>query len=73
MISIRDKEATMSNDPRPIGEKLADIDRQAHGTTPPERGMGESSERAKKQNERKPPMADRDRNNQEPARPSRDR
>jgi hypothetical protein len=60
----------MSNDPRPIGEKLADIDRQAHDKTP-ERGMGESSERAKQQDEHTPPVSDRNRSDRQPTRPSR--
>ena len=64
------QEAAMSKDSRTIGEKLAEIDRRAHDTTR-ERSMGESSERAKDQDERKPPMTDRDQSDKEPARPSR--
>jgi hypothetical protein len=60
----------MGNDPRTIGEKLAEIDRKAHETTP-ERGAGQPSERAKDQDEHERPMTGRDRGHNETSRPSR--
>jgi len=54
----------MQNDKRSIGEKLRDIDDHARDVMH-ERGMGESSSRAKDTSERKPYVTDRDTGDEE--------